>query len=168
MADSMHGFDVVALKGVDARRLGFRKVFGPGDAAIIGVSEKAPGVPCILRANSSAMFRRIREESIVGFSIEDLFLDRKLIDMIIHEEKTVVFRPGRLTQDSRFERAASINKMRRILEYCVHSGAKTAVSTLAEKEEDVMSSMQLLLVAELIGAREEKARNMIEAMGEVL
>lgn len=164
----MKYFDVVRMEGVDAGWLGYKKIFAPGDIKIVGTHSKPEGQQCIMEGQSKDMFKRIRDGSIIGLSVSDLFLDKKLIEMAKHEQKIIVFRSTILTNADKNERIRAINRMKGILAYCVHSGAKTAIATFAEREEDLLSSLQQLEIAMLIGADEERAKAMLSSLGDAI
>jgi len=66
------------------------------------------------------------------------------------------------------EAVARIRKARELARNALHIGVPLAIASLAPSIDDVYSSMQLIEMAMLIGAGEERSRRMLNAMGELL
>ncbi|MGC8586694.1 MAG: hypothetical protein ACP5K9_00150 [Candidatus Micrarchaeia archaeon] len=151
-------------------RLGFRRIFGPGEIAVArkleGTGSETPGI--LVTSDSRLISKAARLEGIIGVVFEDLAIRKMLMSELRDYDKFLVFSPMQVVLQDRAEATHRIRRARELFRNAEHIGVKTAIASLAQSIYDVYSSAQLAEIAKLIGASEEGAKRMLNEMGEML
>jgi RNase P/RNase MRP subunit p30 len=160
----MQYFDIVDMEDVPVEKLGYKKIFNNKNITLYNANQEKKGLPYIIEADSSELNKYIKRDNIIGIIIRDLFLDRNLIELAKQNEKFIIFKSTKLTNSSSWELIRNINKMRFVLKYCMHVDAMTAIATMAKNNDELLSAIQQLEIAKLIGADEEYAKYMLHSL----
>jgi hypothetical protein len=172
----MESFDIIRTKPSDkkalARLLGFKKILVEGEDMEITERHEdvqgARGAIRIAKGSQSALPSLIKEGSIAGAILDGLEIDKKLMLAMKDDNKILILNASSLTTSAKPQRIHAFFKMRNIVSYAMRIKCKVALASLAESEEELVSSMQLLEIANMLCRNEAYARKMISALGEII
>ena len=147
-----------------AKTLGFEKILSPADKIIV-VSEPTSLNPkvqlAILEGRPGYLMKYINDKRVIGIMILGFESDRNLIEHAKHKEKLLVINARDLTACGEREKARNITRARELMKNALHAKVSIAVVSGAEREEDLLSTQQLLELAKMLGASEQQAKLML-------
>jgi hypothetical protein len=171
----MNHFDLLGkgmqMDGVEAARLGFRKVFSMcKDIGMLGAMPACatPSGRSIMCGGPAQVMKQIRDARVVGAIIAGSVIDRRLLQEMHSEGKTLIFAVGDVTLMQRGARFRELSRMRSLLMNATHYRVECAMVSLASAGEAVLSSAQLIEVAKAIGAGDTQAGMMLGRMGAIV
>lgn len=171
----MQFFDIVSLKEeADIRklalRLGYKKILSAGtEIHIISSPGDAKDGKNIIRSNNAeAIAKAIRNNSVIGVIAGEVRLDKKLLEEIRSEEKLLLIPLSDIVCSRHETLQGNIKRARGALREALMSHVKVAVISLAPSRECMLSCMQMLELAKLIGATESGAKEMLCSLGEYI
>lgn len=163
-------FDLVHMADVDrglVSRLGYKRIFSENEIKVVDSLKSNNGSKLILRSGEVGKIDRwVRDNNVIGIIIEDYTLVRKIITAIKDNDKLLLFVAGDLTDVDRNARLRNITRMRTLFKSAVHYGVETSLITLAKDCACLLSSLQMVEIAKLIGADEKQAIRMLGSFGE--
>lgn len=164
----MQYYDVAGFEvsGELASRLGFSRVYLSGrDVQLLEDRMPGAGKAIVRSSNPGILAKALRSRNTVGIVISGSELLRKVVEEVRINGKLLVFVASELTAASPSDRLRNLQRMRRLLQFATHMRAEAAIISLAGGKEYLMSRMQMVEIARLIGADDGQARRMAGNMG---
>lgn len=168
----MQYIDIVNFSGpIDKelqKRLGFSKILTSGDVDVIDAPNKQTKKQFLINSTvPNVVYNLMKANNAIGLLIDGNGVDAKMLAKVSDAGKLLVFNAYYLTISER-DRIGKIHKMRKNFRNAAKLKAKMAIVTLAPNEDYLMSSIQLLEVANLITLNDAAAKKMVSTIGEML
>lgn len=170
----MRFFDLVAVKddSLDALagRLGFKRMFCVGkDVEIIESLGKSGKAKKIVRSdNIEVLAKSLRENDIIGALPCNSSISKKTLELIKSDEK-VLFIPLSIAvccdEASRIQKLA---RTRSLIRSALMSKVIISLISLAEEKECLLSSAQMIEVANFLGIDQRMAKDALGVLGDLL
>ncbi len=167
--EDMEYTDLVLMQQVSpelAKRLGYRRILTQSDIVVTNTLGKAGAKRCLFTGSEKGRLdHAIREGSVIGILLEDNIEAKSVIEHAASEEKPLFLAATHLTSSDTRERLRNIYRMRRLFAFARHARARLGLITLAADASELLSSMQMLEIAMMLGAEEPYAKAMLEVLG---
>ncbi len=161
----MKYFDIAGYK-VDpslAKRLGYAKIF-PNDEISLETKPINRKTQYILYSSDpSQVHRALKDPLCLGLALHDNTLVKKSIEQLNDNEKCLFLITSKLIGSESGSSLRSFGRARQLLASARRSGAKVALVTMANDAADLLSPLQMLGIAKLLGADDEYAKKMLNA-----
>lgn len=138
------------------KRLGFSKFLKEGKEVSVTSTHTQSGKCIVKNAKENILGKAVHHNSVIGIMPTDNKLSKKLIEDAAQNNKTIFLLVTDVTTTEHRARTANIFKMRKIVASAKKAEAKIAMITCANSNDDMLSSMQMLQIAELIGLGDAK------------
>ena len=149
-------------------RLGYTKIFGPGDIIEIGDKQKRSDSVWIFRGNNMGEISRAIKGRAIGIVMDSFTVEKSIIEEAAGYGKIICIDAGGLCKGERPQIRKKTIAAKRIFLYAMKARAEISLVTLAKQKEGLLSSMQLLALSSLLGADPERGRRMASALGRFL
>ncbi len=145
-----------------AKRLGYSRIFTSSD---ISIARKQSVRKCIfIGSEKGRLDHAIRDSSVIGIVLEDSIESKSVIEHAASEGKPIFLIATHLTSAATQARLRSIYRMRRLFGFARHARASIGIISLASEPAELLSSMQMLEIAKMLGADEPYAKEMLEVL----
>lgn len=176
LLDLMQFFDLVALKGSYdseslARRLGYKKIFELGESVSIVDNAKdlnSDSKKIVRSENEEVLIKALRHNSVIGALAYGNLPCNRIMETIRIKEKLLLLPIARITCLEKGARLQSLFSARRLLRDAMMSKVNISIVTLAEEKEYMLSAVQMLEIAKLLGVEQSVAERMLSVLGDCL
>lgn len=161
-------FDFANIKIDEAlqKRLGYKKVFGPGEIGIRGEPVFGEQRKFIIKsAEPGKLIRAMKDKSTLGIIIEDNTIIKKVIEEAGKNEKSVFLVVSGLTAVEKNSRIRNMNRMRTLFKFSRRTKTEVGLITCAADPSLLLSSLQMIEIGRAIGADEETSKKMLTLLG---
>lgn len=169
-AEAMAYFDMTEMESVPqgkAAVLGYRKILPSNEIRI--VTEPLGEGKCIVESQEQGILgRALRRNNVVGVIIKDNELLRMTVEEIRTTDKMLVVPVHGITCSDTRTRMRNIYRAKGLIAFALRAKAKIALVSLAKDPSCMLSSQQMLLLAEFLGASDIQSKAMLSSMGDVL
>ncbi|MCL4364895.1 MAG: hypothetical protein M1569_03740 [Candidatus Marsarchaeota archaeon] len=152
----MRNFDIVRF-GPDSgfiSRLGYSKVYCAGTDVDIKRRITPSKVPLIIEGRDpGVLITALRDSGVAGIIFEGNNPIRRVVEKAAEMGKTVFMPVGVLINSAPQERGKALSNLRKTAYACTKLGTLSCIISLAESKEQMLSSAQILAVADLIIGR---------------
>ncbi len=165
----MKYMDIVNMPDIDANlvsRLGYSKVLRLGTDMVRATGQRDLDSKMSAIPSSSPMLHLLSRPNAAAALLDGSSIDKRSLDIIRDAGKPLVIGLSQLTSLRQKERVLQLQKLRTLYTNAKHQGVKVQFATLAADPSQLMSRMQLMCAAKLIGASDEEAKAAMLAKGE--
>ena len=151
-----------------AKRLGYNRIFRNGDALKLS-GRPEPNTKTITNSNNQqVLLRSLADRNTIGIAFSDNKPDAKVVVDAAEKGKPIFFISASLLIGNHKDIQKSLYSIRKLFRVAKKARAKTGILTFARSKEQLLSVMQLIEIAKLIGADETEAKKMISMLGDAL
>ena len=167
----MQFFDLVAfpVNSADrvAERLGYKRMFVAGkDVELLEDAGAASASKKIIRSDDfETINRSLRQNSVLGIIPKSALPSGKALEAIKESEKLLFIRLCGATCADGAARPQELAKTRRLIRSALMGKVPFALVSLAESRECLMSSLQVLEVAQFLGVDAARAKEALGRLG---
>ncbi len=149
-----------------AARLGFLRVLGSIHIAVSSSSSSPEGPHIVISDSQGELSKALRESSVAAIVVKDSAIMRKVFAEAAEREKPLLLIATELTCAEGRQRLRNIYRMKNLFRIAKHAGCRIGIVTLARDRESMLSVMQMIELAMLIGATRSEAKNMLLVLGD--
>ncbi len=166
-------FDIVMIKGISlnalSRRLGYKKMLEVGKEVEITENLEEPGrTKRIVRSdNNEVLVKSLRQNDVIGILPKNNLVSKNILETIKADEKILFVPVSLITSADETSRAQKLVNTRRIIRNALKFRTPLSLVTLAERKEDILSSVQMLELASFLGIEQKQAKEALGRLGEI-
>lgn len=160
----MRYFDITEMS-VDEqllKTLGFKGIFQLGNE--VGRFPSGKGKSVAFMSDREAFSRAARSRETLAIVADALPLQKKYLELMREGEKMLIFPVGALTALNSSQLVRGIAQLRAAFSTAKQARVKSAVATLAKTSDYLLSSMQLIEIARLLGNSDEEAKAAVQRL----
>ena len=170
----MRFFDLVSesdtsLEGL-AHRLGYKKIFVVGkDVQIIqDLRNESKSKKIVSSESSEVLTKALKSNEVIGVLPKGEAVSRKTLDMIKVYEKVLLLPFAPITCANPESRIHKLAKMRSVVKNALRARVPICIVSLAENKEGLMSTAQMVEVANFFGMEKDNAKKALNVLGGLL